>query len=71
MKELTDDDKGIDVKRMAEEVEAEVEAKDDGDRHTVVTRSTSTYRTELSLCQQITSFPSIIAVSEDMLFNRC
>ena len=42
-----------------------------GDRHTVVTRSTSTYRTELSLCQQITSFPSMIAVSEEMLFSRC
>lgn len=43
----------------------------DGDRHTVVTRSTSTYRTELSLCQQITSLPSMIAVSDEMLFSLC
>lgn len=39
-------------------------------RHTVVTLSTSTYRTELSLCQQITPFSSIIAVSEERLLSR-
>lgn len=39
--------------------------------HTVVTRSTSTYRTESSLGQQITSFSSNMAVSEERLFRRC
>lgn len=33
---------------------------------TVVTRSTSTYRTELSFCQQITSLSSIVAVSMEL-----
>lgn len=33
---------------------------------TVVTLSTSTYRTELSLCQQITSFSSNVAVSMEL-----
>lgn len=33
---------------------------------TVVTLSTSTYRTELSLCQQITSFSSKVAVSMEL-----
>lgn len=33
---------------------------------TVVTRSISTYRTELSLCQQITSFSSKTAVSMEL-----
>lgn len=42
-----------------------------GDGHTVVTRSTSTYRTESSLGQQITSFSSNIAVSDDKLLRRC
>lgn len=34
--------------------------------HTVVTRSTSTYRTELSFCQQITSLSSKVAVSMEL-----
>lgn len=33
---------------------------------TVVTRSTSTYRTELSLCQLITSLSSNVAVSTEL-----